>query len=368
MIEDRALFRRWPALMEPLPHLHLADLPTPVQRLDRLSSALNAELWIKRDDRSSRLYGGNKVRKLEFLLADALAAGFHRVWTIGPAGSHHVLALARFSQSVDLSCSAVTFPEYESRHTDTIRRAISASGCDVVHASTWQRFAVDLLRHGPGDAYVIPPGSSSALADLGYLNAGLELSDQIQAGLCPKPDVVVVALGSGGTSTGLMVGLEMGDVSCRLDLVRVTTVLVANRLNLYRQVVDMAHLLNRAWRRTAAGGGPNVPAPFAEAFRRVTGFPSFSHMDGQRDDQRPLQSVRRVRVALVSNQIGPGYAVPTAEGRRAASLLERQEGIELEPTYTAKAFAHVLDLVRRSPRRKPVILFWHTAHQEILKP
>jgi len=363
MKNDRALFRRWPELIDSLPHIPLADLPTPVERLDRLSEAMGAELWIKRDDRSSSLYGGNKVRKLEFLLADALASGAKRVWTIGPAGSHHVLALARFSKNLGLSCSAVTFPEYETRHTDAVRRAILASGCHVIESATWPKFVIDVLQNGPGDAYVIPAGSSNALADLGYLSAGLELADQIHAKICPQPDVVVVALGSGGTSTGLLVGLEIRNVSCRLDLVRVTSGLVANRINLHRQACDMARLLDRAWKRTSAASNDTTNAaplppcfgPFQDSLRRTL---------RRLTDLRSHTALRHVRINLVSNQMGPGYAVPTADGMQAAAILSRYEGIEMEPTYTAKAFAHVLDLIRRSQRRRPVILFWHTAHQD----
>jgi len=299
---ERPLFARLPRLLDLVPFVALADgLPTPVEQVDD-------RLFVKRDDLTSSLYGGNKVRKFEFLLPVAERRG-GPVVTAGGIGSHHVLAAAHWCRRAGLDMEAVLYPQPV---TDDVRRtqaALRRSGARVtltphrylMPLTLAQRLAA-LARRRP---YLLWPGASTPLGTLGYVSAGLELVD---TGV-PEPDAVVVALGSGGTAVGLALGLALGGwrkatvVGARAADATVTNVAVLRALE-----AGTAALL-------AAGGW--VPRP--------------------------------ARVTVDGRWFGPGYGHPTAAGERAAAEAERR-GLVVEPTYTAKAFACALDRVASGER------------------
>ncbi len=312
-----------PNLELPAHRLPLAEVPTRVERLEEASRATGASVWVKRDDETSRVYGGNKVRKLEFLLAEARRRCATGIWTTGPWGSHHVLAAALFARSLGLECRALLFPQYPSAHACAVHRAILESGCRVRVARSWPGYVGLLLREGPGPGeYRLPAGSSCGLGCLGYVLAGLELAEQVRCGPCPRPDVIVLPLGSGGTAAGLLVGLAAAGLETELRCVRVTTALVANRWNVLRLAWETVW----AWRRLA----PEDPVPTGPPYGKV-----------------------RLRVA--GDQFGGVYGRPTAAGLWAAALAQR-DGLDLETTYTAKAYAHLLECARPGE----TWLFWNT--------
>ena len=132
--ETPALMRRWPELADRLPHLPLGELPTPVERL---ALPARGEVWVKRDDLSALAYGGNKIRKLEFLLADATARGCEAVWTLGAIGSHHALATALYAEPAGLDTHILHFPQPLTEHVRQVLLALSGL----------KNTSVTLLRH-----------------------------------------------------------------------------------------------------------------------------------------------------------------------------------------------------------------------------
>ncbi|CAA9305715.1 MAG: hypothetical protein AVDCRST_MAG11-1143, partial [uncultured Gemmatimonadaceae bacterium] len=197
------LYDRFPALRA-IPRAPLGDFPSPVEAVRGIAGV--DTLWVKRDDLNAPELGGNKVRSLEFLLA-GVGPG-DTVLTLGGHGSTHVLATATHARRLGADTVAVRWPH--EMHA-TAHRVLAETGARGVRArGAWTAvdavLRVQWLRRAPGVRYV-PLGGSSPLGVLGHVNAGLELAEQVRAGLLPEPERLVVPLGIGGTAAGLALGL-----------------------------------------------------------------------------------------------------------------------------------------------------------------
>lgn len=323
------VFADYPKLAA-LPWRSLADLPTPVERLKELECAIGGpEIWIKRDDRTSDLYGGNKVRKNEFLIADAMRQGCDRLLTVGAIGSHHCCSVAAFGAREGLSVSLVHSPQPVTPHVREMLLRDASHGADFVLANgivaQAGRTALELRRlrrHGERP-YFIWPGGSTPVGTLGYVNAGLELCRQIDAGLLPLPSTIFVPAGSGGTAAGLAIAFRLREVPIRIAAVR---------------IVPWPALSGTGVRRLA---------------RRT-----LARM-ARHDDRFGRLRIRAAEPWIEGAFLGRGYGWPTGAGQAARRLLADTEGIELEDTYTAKTFAALLEHARRAPSEGP-LLFWNT--------
>lgn len=319
-----ALFKAFPTLATRLPWVRLGDWPTPVTRLDP-PAGFDGELWVKRDDLSSALYGGNKIRKLEYLLADARDSGAGRLITTGVVGSHHCLATAVHGRGQGFPTSLVLFPQLMTAHASAVAELNQAWSAEIWNCGrpAAQPFVEAALRwRRRGDApYVIPGGGSNALGALGYVGAALELAEQVRRGDLPRPATITVAAGTLGTVAGLAIGVAMTDVADRVVGVRIVPWAIANTWTLSRLVEGATRLL--------ADHGAPVP------------------------DARAAVD----RVDLVGDYFGAGYGHPTDEGDRAAAWFETR-GLVLDPTYTAKTAAALLDHLAEAGTG--VHLYWHT--------
>lgn len=291
--------------------LALGRYPTPVERIDALSTA-DCELWVKRDDLTNPEYGGNKVRKLEHLLSDALARGARRVLTVGAAGSHHVLATAYFGRKVGLEVEAVLVPQPRSDHVLEVLCADVAAHLRAWPVRSWAAVPLAVAARMRSGTVFIPIGGSNVVGSMGYVNAAHELALQVRAGALPEPEVCVVALGSGGTAAGLAAGFMAEGMRTR-----VVGVCVASP----KWAVRAASL------RLARGAG--------------------------------------ARLSMDSRFLGAGYGYATSEGEL-ATRAAMEAGLSLDPTYTAKAFAAALWHVRA--RRAAHILYWHTLSSAPIAP
>ena len=207
---ERALFTRLPRLVDLVPFVELADgLPTPVEQLDD-------RLWVQRDDLTSSEYGGNKVRKLEFVLPIAQRRG-GPVLTAGGTGSHHVVAAAVHGRRLGLDVEAVQYPQPD---TDDVEHTRTTLAAPRRHRDDRRALALRDAGRARGAVspslaskrpYLLWPGASTPLGTLGHVSAGLELA----AAMDDEPDDVVVALGSGGTAVGLALGLRLGGMAPR---------------------------------------------------------------------------------------------------------------------------------------------------------
>jgi len=330
--EPLALFRRFPALRAKLPHVSLGLFPTPVQKADDLGVALGLErFYVKRDDLSGVAYGGNKVRMLEFLLGGALRDKAREVVTVGYAGSNHALALAIYADRLGLKCSSYLLPQANAHY---VRRNLLASyhhharlhACGN-YLSLAGGVLVGLMRSTVQNGTLpsfIGPGGSSPLGIVGYINAALELKEQIDAGLLPEPDRIYVPLGSMGTTIGLMLGLKVAGVRSRVIAVRVL-----------EEILASPWLLRRRYRATSA----------------------FLH---RLDPSFPKRDYPRESLEIRNDCLGDGYAQFTTKDVESAKLMRDHGGIILSGTYSAKAFSALVDDARKGVVKDKTILFWNT--------
>lgn len=329
------LFRTYPQLERALARVELADLPTPLVHLERLGAELgNGALYIKRDDLTGalrggiRLFGGNKVRKLEFLLADALKCGAIRVITNGCAASNHALATAVYAHELGLKCGLVLSFQHAS---SIVRRNLLLDlyyGAQIhPHTNGLRADLVEQVRQNyqarEGRApYVIPTGGSIPRGAVGFVNASFELKQQVDAGLMPVPHKIYVPLGSAGTMAGLVVGLRAAGLPSQVVGVAVEG-----------HQKDMSENVLKLVRSTNAFLHDNDPA-----FRLYEWSESDFFVDG--------------------SCVGAGYGIPLDAGGAAADLMQRTQGYVLEQTYTAKACAA---FVRDAQLyRDQTLLFWNT--------
>lgn len=334
---DRPLFRAHPWAVGRLPWMPLATLPTPVERLDLDG---HTGIWIKRDDLTGGPYGGNKVRKLEFLLAHAREHGAERLITAGAFGSHHALATAVYGRREGFDVTLVLFPQHRTEHVKEVMRAQEATGAEIRLTSRVEMVPVATLMaqvaHRGEPTAVIPPGGSNPTGTLAYVNAALEVADQIAAGTMPAPAEIHVAAGTMGSMAGIAIGAEMAGLASRVVGWRITSRIVTNEWA-YRRLV--ARTLRRL-----ADAGIDVP-----------------------DEAAVLR-----RSYLRDDQLGEGYGRATDAGDRATAAFARH-GLGLDPTYTAKAAAGMLRMIgmsapgweaaRDAPRGVEPwgpVLFWHT--------
>jgi 1-aminocyclopropane-1-carboxylate deaminase/D-cysteine desulfhydrase-like pyridoxal-dependent ACC family enzyme len=331
------LFERYPAIAEKIPRISLGEFPTPVETLSGLSRQLKRDsLYIKRDDLTSRAYGGNKVRKLEFLLADARKQGAVRVITSGGAGSNHAVATAVYAEKAGLKAVLMLFRQpnsYSVRHNLLMNLA---SGAELIHHDSYQEhvhaFEETIRRYEAADGrtpYVIPLGGSSPVGAIGFVNAGLELAAQIAAGELPTPSRIYLALGTMGTAMGLLLGLKAGGVKTHLHAVRVVATYVAG--------IDKCRLL----------------------------FNQTNELLCKMDRSFPAFALKPEELTIREEFFGGKYGMFTPEAVAAARLLKESDGIILDGTYTGKACAAFLADLRG--RGEPV-LFWSTKSSRPLPP
>jgi D-cysteine desulfhydrase len=316
--------------------MHLARFPrrrytpgfTPLEKLERLTSRLGGpDLYIKRDDLLGLAGGGNKTRKLEFLVADALAQGCDTLITVGAVQSNHCRLTLAAAVKEGLKCQLVLEERVPGSYdpgasgNNFLYRLLGVEAVTVVAAGTdlaaaMKGIADELARTGR-KAYIIPGGGSNPLGALGYVACAEEiLAQSFDLGL--RIDHIVCASGSTGTHAGLLVGL------------------VGNNSRIPVTGINV--------RRTRQEQEPNVHA-LAQETARLLG----------------IGPIPREAVTALGDWVGPGYSLPTPEMVEAVRLLARVEGILLDPVYTGKAMAGLLALVRQGRFKKgDNVLFLHT--------
>jgi L-cysteate sulfo-lyase len=296
-----------------IPRIRLAHLPTPLEPLERLTAHFGRpQLWVKRDDCTGLALGGNKTRKLEFLIAEALQQGADTVITSGGIQSNHVRQTAAAAARHGLDCHLVL-----NRNVPRDNPVYGVSGniqldlllgADIhIHPAGSDRAAemaalADRLAGSGRRPYVIPLGGSNPLGALGYAVAAREIDEQTRE-LGFVPDALVHACSSGGTQAGLVAGFASLD-----SQVPVIGVDIGNEAAEVRSTTTM---LTDACARLIGIDAPSL-AP---------------------------------RVDVAEGFGGEAYGIPTAEMRAAVELLARTEGLVLDPVYTGKAMAALLDMI-----------------------
>lgn len=316
-------------LLARFPRISLGHFPTPLEKLPRLTEALGGpDIYLKRDDCTGLATGGNKTRKLEYLVADALEKGADTLVTQGATQSNHVRQTAAAASRVGMQCHALL-----ERRVTNMGAGYASTGNvllnDILGCSLEFRDAgLDMnaeaercgeaLRERGRKPYVIPGGGSNPIGALGYANCATELLWQADStGL--RIDTIVHATGSTGTQAGLVAGLH--GINAPIEVMGISV-----RAPREKQI-DNVHALAC---RTAELIGLRSELP-------------------------------RDRVLVRDDQVGPGYGQPTDAMQEAMRLLARLEGILLDPVYSAKGMAGLIDMIRQGVyRRGQVVVFIHT--------
>ena len=311
------------------PRLHLAHLPTPLEKLERLTAALGGpEIWIKRDDCTGMSTGGNKTRKLEFLMAEAVAESADLVITQGAIQSNHARQTAAFAAKLGMQCHLLlenrtgsTAADYTQNGNVLLDKLHGAThelrdgGADMVAEMD---AVAERFRSEGKNVYVIPGGGSNATGALGYANCALELVNQANdRGL--RIDHVIHATGSAGTQAGLVTGLKAINAGIPVLGIGVRAPRDTQENNVYQLSLATAEKLG------CAG------------------------------------VVQREDVVANTDYVGEGYGLPAASTLEAIDMFAKLEAILLDPVYSGKGAAGLIDLIRKGHFRKDEkLVFLHT--------
>lgn len=340
------LFKAYPSLRKTLHRFEIIKDSTPISPLAQLEQTLGlhfskSRLWIKRDDRSDFLLGGNKARKLEFLLADAAQKNAQALITAGMFGSNHALATALAAHELGLKSHLILGPQPISENVKTKLLTYHALGAELRHHSNLFDMGVSLLKEitwrrmmAHQKNYYIPPGGSNVLGSVGYVNAFFELLEQVSA--TEFPEQIIVPLGSGGTAAGLMVGACLSGMwgKTKIHAVRV----VSSFLYQDRKLRADARLLYRFL----------VNKMDKEDRARVPQCPLF-------DDPE--------EIVISGDYFAPSYGEAKDNVHETIQLVHESEKIALEPTYSGKAMCYLVDQITSLKlQNKPIpkTLFWLT--------
>ena len=312
--------------IEKLPRFRLAQLPTPVEKLARLSRELGGpDLLIKRDDQTGLALGGNKARKLEFLVGDALAQGADTLLTVGAAQSNHCRQTAAAAAKAGLKCELIlngTKPDLPNGNL-LLNHLFGAREywIDRSQRAEKLRELSEQLRAQGRKPYVIGVGGSNGVGATGYVVAMSELMEQLRV-TGQRVDHIVFGTSSGGTQAGIELGARITGFSGRLHGLSIDK----NEPEHLQYESEVAQIANEC------------AAYIGSALR-----------------------LSKAEIKVVYGYMGEGYGVVGELEREAIRLMARSEGVVLDPVYAGRAFGALIDLIRRGVfERGETVLFWHT--------
>lgn len=329
---NRPLLDCYPTLASRLHHVDLGEFPTPVLHARALGDAIGIErLYIKRDDLSAREYGGNKVRKLEFLLGEAVHEHRREVLTFGFAGSNHALATALFADRLGMRGISVLLPQPNAHSVQRNLLMGHHVHAELHHYSSKSAATIGTLWHlarhrARQGAWprTIPAGGSSPLGIMGIVNGVFELHEQVRAGMLPPPQRIYTAVGSMGTAVGLLIGAALTGLDCKVVAVRVIDDTMAN-----------ARALGALFAKTVSSMRAADPAV-------------------------PQVTLQSDRFEWRDDCFGERYALYTEAGVEAMRLFEETEGVRVDGTYAGKALAGLIGDARKGALEGQTVLFWNT--------
>ncbi|WDE01527.1 D-cysteine desulfhydrase family protein [Thalassomonas actiniarum] len=305
------------------PKVDLGFFPTPLVKLPRLSQALGCEIWMKRDDMTGLAFGGNKTRKLEYILGDALAKGCDTIITAGAAQSNHCRQTAAAAAQLNLECHLILGGEQPDKAQGNLLLD-NLFGCHI-HWAGENRKGEDIpalyqsLQAEGKRPYIVPYGGSNELGALAFVNAVKELAEQSRGLAFSR---LIFASSSGGTHAGLMLGKRLFNQAFELIGINIDKDESAD-LPFDAQILELA-------RKTAV-------------------------MAGSTETFSPRELI------LNPNYLGEGYGIVGSRENEAIALTAQLEGILLDPVYTGRAMAGLIDMIRTGAiSRGEQVLFWHT--------
>ncbi|MCP4299390.1 MAG: pyridoxal-phosphate dependent enzyme [Gammaproteobacteria bacterium] len=314
-----------PLLADRLQKVVIADLPTPVSSVQFDTQTGPRTVLIKHDDVSNAHYGGNKIRKLEYIFRRARERGARRIATFGSVGSNHALATAINATRFGFDCTCFLLPQKRTPIIPITLNMHRKIGTELIPFGPSVNRLATCRRYLQGrQCWVVPMGGSSWLGTVGFVNAGLELAHQVASGEIATPHRIYIANGTMGSSAGLALGLALAELPTELHAVRVVDKRVANPPGFDRLIRKTAMMLHRI--------DPSFPADLAD----------------------------RTRVCWRDEFLAGAYAVTDRVTDNAVEMAGHALGLKIETTYTGKAMAALLhDLATREYTGESY-LFWNT--------
>jgi len=334
------LFDVYPKLEGKVPWISiLTGIPSNVDRLTELENYLNlndGEIYIKRDDKDHKIYGGNKLRKFEFIFGEVLKKKKKGIITLGGIGTNHGAACAIIAKELDLKCELFLSLQPISWHVQRSLLLYHYFGAKLHFTKMFELGVIKsfLFRLFHPKYYLMSIGGSplfgigTPLGTIGFINAIFELKNQIDEGILPEPDIIFVAAGSTGTSSGLTAGCKLLGLKTKVYPVNVSRDIVVNPKNLIKIANKSIKYLRK------------------------------------RDKSIPDVQVNQGDFNMIKGYLGSNYGVKTVKGQKAVDLVYELEGnklgFKLETTYTGKTMAAMLEFLEKEENKSKKILFWNT--------
>jgi D-cysteine desulfhydrase len=339
--EEPILFQKYPNLKNKIPWIPLlTDVPAPIERLTELEKEFNLKggVYIKRDDKNHHIYGGNKLRKFEFIFGKILNRKYKGVVTTGGIGTNHGLGCSIICRELNppLKCHLYLFHQPLTWHVqrslllfDYFGAKLHLGKIDIV-----QFFKCLFFRLFHPRFYWMFPGGSpllgigTSLGTVGFVNAIFELKSQIDQNVIPEPDAIFIAGGTVGTAAGLIVGCKLLGLKTKVHVVAIYTSLTSNPW----AVKKIANKASKYLRK--------------------------------KDKVIPKIKVYRDDFVFITGYLGSGYAIKTLKGQNAVDKVFELEGqkkdFKLETSYTGKTMAAMFDYLKQQENKNKTILFWNT--------
>ena len=326
------------------PRVEILNEDTPIERLENLENYLRSEeilgkLWVKRDDQSNKALGGNKARKLEYLIGEMLDKGIKTVSTSGMWGSNHAYSTAIAAKNFGLDVELLLGPQPV---TENVKKKLLANytlGAELNYFSSQLTLGIGILRSWVKSVfnkefYFVPPGGTTPLSGAGYVNAFLEMLSQFKDNELPKR--IILPMGTAGTSAGLLVGRCLAGLEDEMDIIAVgiSHGALSNKTLLLKTAKKLEKFIRKSLSEEEKETFP------ACKFKLNNGL-----------------------INYVSDYSAPGYGEASEEVLETIKLIEKLEQITLDQTYSAKAFLYLMDLIKSEMDSGVAIkktLFWHT--------
>ena len=335
MVQDNPLFRAYPKLNS-IPWVSVINAPTPIHKMEELTKILdNGEIWVKRDDLTHETYGGNKLRKYEFVFANVLKKKKKRILTQGSIGTNHGLATAVHAKRFGLETHLYLIGQEPSPNVleNLLCHYYFGAKLSLLKNKFHRKLAVRTRLFFDRKSYSVVIGASSPLGTLGFVNAAFELKEQIDKKLIPEPDKIFITVGSFATCAGLVLGLELAQLKTQVIGIGVTDPAWSSK----ESTLDLAIKALEIMRSK----DPSIP-----------------------DVSKKLSQ----RLIVDHSYFGGQYGKSTEDALEAIELAEKDK-LKLEYIYTGKTLAGLIDYSRKSKiSKEEVVLYWNTKSSADLTP
>lgn len=339
---DIPFFKAYPKFKEHIPYIPLGNLEsTPIYHAHELNLYVKHDGVHGTDKNGTAIFTGNKRRKLEFLLADAVAKGARRIYAPGAAGSNFATATAAYAREVGIACTLILGPQRNTYYAQRNLKLDLFYDADIVACKTRDervKLCHDLATNDTF-GYFVPLGGSNKIGTLGYVNAAFELKEQIEKKFMPKPDVIYVAVSSAAMAAGLIIGLKAANLNIQVNPVGISDTIEEIQHELIHLIQETSEYLHA----------------IDQQFPLITVTPHELNVIMMAGDEY----VDADHAAISRNKSFAGtYALTTPQGAQAIKQFDIAAGIKLDGTYAGKAFAACTCDMASEKLKGKTVLFW----------